>query len=119
MDPTTFRRHGHELVDWIADYFEHVGDYPVLARVKPGAIAAALPPNAPEAGEPFEPIRADFERILVPALPPWTHPSFSASFATPASPPAVPADFLSSALNQQAMLWRTSPAATELEAVVL
>jgi aromatic-L-amino-acid decarboxylase len=119
MDPAAFRRHGHELVDWIAEYLEHADRYPVLSRVKPGDIAAALPSHAPEDGEPFEAIMADFERVLVPGLTHWNHPGFLAYFAITGSAPGVLADFLSAALNQQAMLWRTSPAATELEAVTL
>ena len=85
----------------------------------PGAIAGALPASAPEDPEPFDAIMADFERVLVPGLTHWNHPSFFAYFAITGSPPGVLADFLSAALNQQAMLWRTSPAATELEAVTL
>src|SRR5215468_803699 len=119
MNPDDFRRHGHALVDWIADYFEQVERYPVLARVKPGDITAALPDIAPEDGEPFESIMADFERVLVPGLTHWNHPGFLAYFDSSGSPPGVLAEFLSAALNQQAMLWRTSPAATELEAVTL
>src|SRR5713101_527284 len=119
MDPADFRRHGHELVEWIADYLEHPDRYPVLSRVKPGDIVAALPAAAPEEGEPFDAIMADFERVLVPGLTHWNHPGFFAYFAITASAPGILADFLSSALNQQAMLWRTSPAATELEAVTL
>ncbi len=119
MDPVAFRRHGHELVEWIAGYLEHPERYPVLARVKPGDIASALPFEAPEEGESFDTIMADFERVLVPGLTHWNHPGFFAYFATTASGPGVLADFLSSALNQQAMLWRTSPAATELETVSL
>jgi aromatic-L-amino-acid decarboxylase len=119
MNPEDFRRHGHALVDWIADYFDHVERYPVLARVKPGDIAAALPDTAPEDGEPFESIMADFERVLVPGLTHWNHPGFLAYFDSSGSPPGVLAEFLCAALNQQAMLWRTSPAATELEAVTL
>ena len=119
MDAAAFRRHGHELVDWIADYLEHSDRYPVLARVKPGAIVEALPREAPDEGEPFEAIMADFERVLVPGLTHWNHPGFFAYFAITGSAPGVLADFLSAALNQQAMLWRTSPAATELEEVVL
>ena len=115
-DPDDFRRHGHALVDWIADYFEHVERYPVLARVTPGDITAALPRTAPEDGEPFESIMADFERVLVPGLTHWNHPGFLAYFASTGSAPGVLAEFLCAALNQQAMLWRTSPAATELEA---
>jgi aromatic-L-amino-acid/L-tryptophan decarboxylase len=119
MDAAEFRRSGHQLVEWIADYLEHSDRYPVLARVKPGDLAAALPVVAPEEGEPFEAVMADFERVLVPGLTHWNHPGFLAYFAITGSAPGVLAEFLSAALNQQAMLWRTSPAATELEAVSL
>ena len=119
MDAATFRTRGHELVEWVAEYLDHSERYPVLSRAKPGQIAAALPSQAPEEGEPFDAIMADFERILVPGLTHWNHPGFLAYFATTSSPPGILADFLSAALNQQAMLWRTSPAATELEAVTL
>lgn len=107
------------LVDWIADYLEHPERYPVLSRVKPGEILGALPTAAPEDPEPFEAIMADFERIVVPGLTHWNHPAFFGYFAITASPPGILADFLSAALNQQAMLWRTSPAATELEEATL
>jgi aromatic-L-amino-acid decarboxylase len=119
VDAGAFREHGHELVDWIAEYLEHSEKYPVLARIAPGDITAALPSHAPEDPEPFDAIMADFERVLVPGLTHWNHPGFFAYFAITASAPGVLADFLSAALNQQAMLWRTSPAATELEAVTL
>jgi aromatic-L-amino-acid decarboxylase len=119
MDPADFRRHGHELVEWIADYLAGSKRYPVLSRVAPGDVRRALPAHAPEAGEPFEEILRDFERVIVPALTHWNHPGFFAYFAITASAPGVLAEFLSAALNQQAMLWRTSPAATELEDVAL
>ncbi len=119
MNEEAFRRHGHELVDWIADYLEHSDRYPVLARVKPGEIVSALPTHAPDEPEPFDAIMADVERILVPGLTHWNHPRFFAYFATSGSPPGVLAEFLSAAFNQQAMLWRTSPVATELEYVAL
>ncbi len=119
MNDESFRRHGHELVDWIADYLEHSDRYPVLARVRPGEIRSALPGEAPEDPEPFDAIMADFERVLVPGLTHWNHPRFFAYFTITASPPGVLGEFLSAALNQQAMLWRTSPAATELEQVTL
>jgi aromatic-L-amino-acid decarboxylase len=118
-DAERFRRHGHELVDWIADYLEQPDRYPVLSQVRPGAIVSALPKDAPENAESFDLILEDFERILVPGLTHWNHPLFFAYFATTGSPPGILADLLSSALNQQAMLWRTSPAATELEQVAL
>src|SRR5512140_960278 len=119
MDSGEFRKAGHALVDWIAEYLEHSEKYPVLSQVKPGEIAKALPTAAPERGEPFSAIMADFERVLVPGLTHWNSPRFFAYFAITGSAPGVLADFLSAALNQQAMLWRTSPAATELEAVTL
>jgi aromatic-L-amino-acid decarboxylase len=119
MDRAELRRHGHALVDWIADYLGGAERYPVLSRARPGDITRALPPSAPEAGEPFEQIFSDFERVLVPGLTHWNHPGFFAYFAITASAPGVLAEMLSAALNQQAMLWRTSPAATELEDVSL
>ena len=119
MDPDEFRRHARRLADWIAEYLSASERYPVLAQVTPGALRDALPDAAPEAGEPIETILDDFERLIVPALTHWNHPGFFAYFAISASAPGVLAEFLSAALNQQAMLWRTSPAATELEEVVL
>ena len=119
MDPSEFRRHGHALVEWIAEYLSGAERYPVLPRVAPGDVRDALPGTAPENGEPFEAIFADFERVLFPALTHWNHPGFLAYFPITASASGVLAEFLSAALNQQAMLWRTSPAATELEEVSL
>src|SRR5438034_876441 len=119
MDSASFRKHGHELVDWIAEYLEHSEKYPVLATVKPGDIVKALPAEAPEDPEPFDRIMGDFERVLLPGVTHWNHPGFLAYFATTGSAPGVLAEFLTAALNQQAMLWRTSPAATELEEVAL
>jgi len=114
-----FRSEAHRLADWIADYLENPERFPVLSRVRPGAIRNALPSSAPDAGESFEAIFSDFERIVVPGLTHWNHPGFFAYFAITASAPGILAEFLSAALNQQAMLWRTSPAATELEDVTL
>ena len=119
MTPSEFRKHGHALIDWVADYLANPERYPVLPRVAPGDVRAALPGAAPEQGEPFEQIFADFERVIVPALTHWNHPGFFAYFAITASEPGILAELLSAALNQQAMLWRTSPAATELEEVSL
>jgi aromatic-L-amino-acid decarboxylase len=119
MDPEAFRREAHRIADWIADYLRDPGRYPVLAQVRPGAVREALPIEAPASGEPFDAIFADFERILLPAVTHWNHPGFFAYFAISGSGPGVLAEFLSAALNVQAMLWRTSPAATELEEVAL
>ena len=119
MDPEEFRRNAHGLVDWIADYLIDPSRYPVLSRVRPGEITASLPARAPADGESFDAIFADFERVLLPGITHWNHPGFFAYFAITGSAPGILADLLSSALNVQAMLWRTSPAATELEQVAL
>ena len=119
MDPEDFRKDAHRIVDWIADYFAHPERFPVLSRVRPGEIRAALPASAPAHGEPMERIFADFERVILPGITHWNHPGFFAYFSISGSGPGVLAEFLSAALNVQAMLWRTSPAATELEDVAL
>ena len=119
MPPDEFRRHAHRLVDWIADYLQHSEKYPVLSRVAPGEIARALPSGPPDRGEPFDRVLDDFERTIVPGLTHWNHPAFFAYFAITGSAPGILGEFLSAALNVQAMLWRTSPAATELEEVAL
>jgi aromatic-L-amino-acid/L-tryptophan decarboxylase len=119
MDPEEFRRHAHRLTDWIADYLADSSKYPVLAQIAPGTITSALPAEAPPGGSSFESILADFDRILLPGITHWNHPGFFAYFAITGSAPGVLAEFLSAALNVQAMLWRTSPAATELEEVTL
>jgi aromatic-L-amino-acid decarboxylase len=119
MDPEAFRREAHRIADWIADYLDDPGRYPVLAQVRPGAIRDALPSDPPVSSEPFDAILHDFERIILPGITHWNHPGFFAYFAISGSGPGVLAEFLSAALNVQAMLWRTSPAATELEEVAL
>lgn len=119
MDVDLFRQQARRLADWIARYLEDSDTYPVLSRVKPGEIRAALPARPPDRSEPFSEIFEDFDRILMPGITHWNHPSFFGYFAISGSGPGVLAEFLSAALNVQAMLWRTSPAATELEEVAL
>ena len=119
MEAEAFRRHGHALVEWIAAYLSGAERYPVLSRNAPGAVRDALPPAPPAKGLPFEETLRDFERVILPGITHWNHPGFFAYFAISASAAGVLAEFLSAALNVQAMLWRTSPAATELEEVTL
>ena len=119
MNKEDFRRLGHEFVDWIADYFERVEDLPVLAAIEPGDLKAQLPPTPPQQGEPMEQILADVDRLIVPALTHWSHPSFFAYFATSTSAPGIFGELLAAAFDNKAMLWRTSPASTELEEVTL
>jgi aromatic-L-amino-acid decarboxylase len=119
MDKEEFRRFGHELIDWIADYFEHIEDLPVLAQIEPGDLKAQLPVAPPQMGEPMEKIIADVDRLIVPALTHWSHPCFFAYFATSTSAPGIFGELLSAAFDNKAMLWRTSPASTELEEVTL
>jgi aromatic-L-amino-acid/L-tryptophan decarboxylase len=115
LSPELFVRYGRQLVEWIADYLSSAEQYPVLSRVKPGDIAAALPASPPNAGEPLDEIIADFERAIMPGITHWNHPGFFAYFANSAPVPGILAELLTAALNANAMLWRTSPAATELE----
>jgi aromatic-L-amino-acid decarboxylase len=111
--------YGHQVVDWIADYLGHVGDYPVLAQSAPGDIRQALPDKPPVQPESMETILADFERIIMPGITHWNSPGFLAYFGITGSGPGILGEMLSGALNVNAMLWRTSPAATELEQVTL
>jgi aromatic-L-amino-acid decarboxylase len=119
MDGASFRRHGHAVVDWIADYLEGVGDLPVLARVAPGEVRSALPASPPDHPEPFDATLGDLDRVLLPGITHWNHPAFHAYFAITGSGPGILAEALSAALNINGMLWRTSPAATELEELTL
>jgi aromatic-L-amino-acid decarboxylase len=114
-----FRRHGHEVVDWIADYLANVGDYPVLPDVKPGQLTAALPATGPETGEPMEQILDDFRTTIIPAVTHWNHPRFMAYFSVSASGPGILGEMLSAALNVNGMVWKSCPAVVELEQVTL
>lgn len=115
MDIEDFRRHGHELVERMADYLADVRDYPVRAQVAPGDIAAKLPAAPPAGGEDFAAIMRDFEEVVMPGITHWQHPRFFAYFTANSSPPSVLAEMLTATLGAQCMLWQTSPAATEME----
>ena len=119
MQAEDFRRFGHELVDWISDYFERIEDLPVLAQIEPGDLKSELPAVPPEKGESMAQIISDVDRLIVPALTHWSHPSFFAYFATSTSAPGIFGELLAAAFDNKAMLWRTSPASTELEEVTL
>src|SRR5450631_206129 len=119
MTPDEFRRHGHAVIDWIADYYQRVESFPVLSRTEPGQIRASLPENPPAKGEPFEAILGDVEKLILPGITHWQSPNFFAYFPCNASGPAILGDLLSSGLGVQGMLWATSPACTELETHVL
>lgn len=119
MSAEEFRRFGHRAVDWVADYLAHVGDYPVLARTKPGELRRVLPATPPPAHEPMEKILSEFQSTILPGITHWNHPAFFAYFAITGSGPGILGELLASALNVNGMLWKTSPAATELEEVTL
>src|SRR6266487_1191863 len=119
MTPEDFRRYGHEIVDWIADYLAHMRSYPVLAQTKPGDIRYALPAQPPQGPEAMAAILADFDQLLMPGITHWNSPGFMAYFGITGSGPGILGEMLIGALNVNAMLWRTSPAATELEEVTL
>lgn len=119
MDDEEFRHWAARAADWAADYRETLGERPVRPKIAPGTIAAALPGAPPESAEAMDAIFADFERIVVPGMTHWQHPRFFAYFPANAAPPAVVAEILASAIGAQCMLWQTSPAATELEGVVV
>ncbi len=119
MTPDEFRAAAYQHADWIAQLLEGIREFPVTTSIEPGDLAAALSPSAPEHGEPMEQIFADFQSKIVPALTLWNHPRFFAYFSVSSSPPSVLAEFLAAALNVNAMLWKSSPGATELEQVTL
>lgn len=114
-----FRQHLHEIADWIADYRESIASLKISPIGPPGAIRSALPASAPEEGEGMEAIMADFERVIAPGITQWAHPQFVGYFGSTTTGPGILAEMLTAALNVNAMTWRTSPAATELETVVL
>src|ERR1700736_3690634 len=119
MKSEEFRRFGHEVVDWIAEYLETNRALPVLPDAKPGELIDRLPASGPDEGEPMDAILRDFREYIVPAVTHWNHPRFFAYFAASASPPGILAEMLCAGLNVNGMLWKSAPAATELEQVTL
>ncbi|MGC2238704.1 MAG: pyridoxal-dependent decarboxylase [Pyrinomonadaceae bacterium] len=119
MSAEDFRRFGHEIVDWIAGYFENIETFPVLSQNAPDELKNALPESAPESGEDFSEVLKDVDRLILPAVTHWNHPNFHGLFSTSTSSVGVFGEMLAAAFDMKAMLWRTSPASTELEEVVL
>jgi aromatic-L-amino-acid decarboxylase len=119
MHPDEFRRHAHQLADWMADYVRDVGQLPVTPDVRPGDIRRQLPASPPEQGESFQQLFDDFGRIIMPGMTHWNHPGWFAYFPGNNSPPSVLAEMLTATLGAQCMSWATSPAATELEQVTM
>jgi aromatic-L-amino-acid decarboxylase len=119
MPDDEFRRYGYQLVDWIADYFEHIETFPVLSQVEPGWLKENIPATPPATGEDFDKVIADVDRLILPAVTHWNHPNFHGLFSTSTSSIGVFGEMLAAAFDMKAMLWRTSPASTELEDVTL
>ena len=119
MDPEAFRTAAHDVVDLMADYLASVEGFAVFPSVEPGSIAPLFPTAAPETPEPIGAILDDYRRLVEPNATHWQHPGFLAYFGTTASGPGILGEMLTAAIGQNAMLWRTSPIATELEGVVV
>lgn len=119
MNPEDFRKWGREAVDWAAGYLESIESLRVLPAVRPGDTRELLPDDPPEYGEPFDRMLADLDRVIVPGMTHWNHPSFFAYFSSSSSGPGIIAELLAATFNSNSMLWRTAPSATELEEVVL
>jgi len=119
MSPEEFREEGKKIIDWIADYYEQIENYPILSQVKPGEIKSKLPESAPQTGESVDAMLKDLDEKIMPGITHWQSPGFFAYFNSNASFPSILGDLISSGLGVQGMIWATSPAATELETRVL
>jgi aromatic-L-amino-acid decarboxylase len=119
MDPEAYRQAARRVADWTADYLRDIEDFPVLSQSTPGSVRSGLPGSPPEQGEPIDAVLADIDALLVPATTHWQSPGFMAYFASTGSAPGILGETIAAAFNVNAMLWRTAPAATELEQVTL
>lgn len=119
MPTSEFRRYGYEIVDWIAEYFEQIEQFPVLSQIDPGSLKTALPAEAPDTGEDFGKVLRDVDGLILPAVTHWNHPNFHGLFSTSSSSVGVFGEMYAAAFDMKAMLWRTSPASTELEVITL
>ncbi len=119
MNGDEFRRAGHRLIEWIADYLQNVEQYPVASQVEPGEVRSHLPPAPPLKGEAFDDILRDVEQIILPGITHWQSPNFFGYFPSNNSGPSILGELLSAGFGVQGMLWATSPACTELETHVL
>jgi aromatic-L-amino-acid/L-tryptophan decarboxylase len=119
VTPDEFRTHGRALIDWIADYLEGVEQYPVSSMLAPGDVRAMLPEHPPAEPEPFEAVLADLDRVIVPGLTHWQHPSFFAYFPANIGYASILGELAAAGLGVQGMSWVTSPACTEVETLML
>ncbi len=119
MSKEDFRKFGYEIIDWIAGYFENMEQMPVLSQIEPNWLKESLPKSAPEKGEDFADVLKDVDELILPSVTHWNHPNFHGLFSTSTSSVGIFGEMLSAAFDMKAMLWRTSPASTELEPVVL
>src|SRR5687768_10559395 len=115
----TFREDGAEALEWVARYLERLREFPVLAQVEPGEIAARLPAEPPDAPEPFAAVLRDLDAVLMDGITHWQSPRYFAYFANTATGPGILGELLAAGLNQVGILWRASPALQELEEVTL
>jgi len=119
MPPEEFRKYGYQLIDWITEYLKDAEKYPVLSNINPGDVKNKIPLNPPNKPEQFNDVLSDIDKIIMPGMTHWNHPNFMAYFNSTASAPGILAELLSSAFNINGMLWKSSPASTELEQATL
>ncbi len=119
MDKETFKKYGYHFIDWVADYMSDVEGLPVMAQVSPGEIKEKIPQDPPNQAESMQQVFQDFKEIIVPGMTHWQHPSWFAYFPANNSPPSILGEVLTAGLGAQCMIWQTSPAAAELEEIVM